>query len=65
VELIPVQVAIDATSPPYIWAVMMDPRISENTLSRSLWKRPLLGNGEWERVKCPEIDAQPSRRDPR
>jgi hypothetical protein len=59
VELIPVQVAIDATSPPYIWAVMMDPRISGNTLSRSLWKRPLLGNGEWERVKCPDVEAQP------
>ena len=57
-ELIPVQVAIDSTSPPYIWAVMMDPRISPSALNRSLWKRPLLGNGEWERVKCAEIEAK-------
>jgi len=37
---------------------MMDPRINGNTLSRSLWKRPLMGNGEWERVKCPGVEVQ-------
>lgn len=58
-ELIPVQIAIDSTSPPYIWAVMMDPRIDGRTLSRSLWKRPLHGNGVWERVGCPDAEMPP------
>jgi hypothetical protein len=58
-ELIPVQVAIDSSSPPYLWAVMMDPRIDGRTLNRSLWKRPLFGNSEWERVNCPSVEMQP------
>ena len=55
-ELIPVQVAIDSSSPPYLWAVMMDPTINGPTLSRSLWKRPLFGEGKWTRIRCPLIE---------
>lgn len=48
----PVQIAIDHTSPPHIWAVFKDPFYGDC----SLWKRPLMGDHPWVRVEGPELE---------
>jgi len=48
-ELKPISIAIDTTTPPEVWGVFQD-----QCGSRSLWKRRLVGlDQKWRRVEGP------------